>query len=218
MLKRLSLILVIVLLSSIMVQSVGAQTTGERVHVVRQGDTLQTIAALYNTTWQAIAARNALANPNHIYVGQRLIIPAPNTNVNQTVRTYTVQAGDNLTAIANRYNTTLQALMTTNSLTTSSVLYVGQVLQLPAQGGVITPAQPAVVRTPAQTTTATTPRPATAITARTVVNGYYYVLAGDNLSSIARYFGVDMWTIARANGILNLNYIYSGMPLRIPGR
>jgi len=216
MLKRLSLILVIVLLSGIMVQSINAQTTGERVHVVRQGDTLQTIAALYNTTWQAIAARNALANPNRIYVGQRLIIPAPNTNVNQTVRTYTVQAGDNLTAIANRYNTTLQALMTTNSLTSSSVLYVGQVLQLPAQGGVITPAQPTVVRTPAQTTT--TPRPATVITTRTVVNGYYYVLAGDNLSSIARYFGVDMWTIARANGILNLNHIYSGMPLRIPGK
>jgi len=216
MLKRLSLILVIVLLSGIMVQSINAQTTGERVHVVRQGDTLQTIAVLYNTTWQAIAARNALANPNRIYVGQRLIIPAPNTNVNQTVRTYTVQAGDNLTAIANRYNTTLQALMTTNSLTSSSVLYVGQVLQLPAQGGVITPAQPTVVRTPAQTTT--TPRPATVITTRTVVNGYYYVLAGDNLSSIARYFGVDMWTIARANGILNLNHIYSGMPLRIPGK
>ncbi len=216
MLKRLSLILVIVLLSSIMVQSVGAQTTGERVHVVRQGDTLQTIATLYNTTWQAIAARNALANPNRIYVGQRLIIPAPNTNVNQTVRTYTVQAGDNLTAIANRYNTTLQALMTTNNLTSSSVLYVGQVLQLPAQGGVITPAQPAVVRTPTQTTT--TPRPTTVITTRTIVNGYYYVLAGDNLSSIARYFGVDMWTIARANGILNLNHIYSGMPLRIPGK
>ncbi len=211
MIKRISLMLVVVLMSLFIVQATSAQTTttGERIHVVRQGDTLRSIAALYNTTWQAIAARNALANPNRIYVGQRLIIPAPGTNVNVTVRTYTVQPGDSLTAIANRYNTTVQALASTNGLTTTSVLFVGQVLQLPAQGGVITPAQPAVVRPPAQTP---------AITVRTVVNGYYYVLPGDNLSSIARYFGVDMWTIARANNILNLNHIYSGMPLRIPGR
>lgn len=211
MIKRISLILVIVLMSLFIVQATSAQTTapGERIHVVRRGDTLRSIAALYNTTWQAIAARNALANPNRIYVGQRLVIPAPGTNVNQTVRRYTVQRGDSLTSIANRYNTTVQALATTNGLTTTSILYVGQVLQLPAQGGVITPAQPVVVRPPAQT-----PR----ITVRTVVNGYYYVLPGDNLSSIARYFGVDMWTIARANNILNLNHIYSGMPLRIPGR
>lgn len=213
MIKRISLMLVVVLMSLFIVQAASAQTTttGERIHVVRQGDTLRSIASLYNTTWQAIAARNALANPNRIYVGQRLVIPAPGTNVNVTVRTYTVQPGDNLTAIANRYNTTVQALASTNGLTTTSVLFVGQVLQLPAQGGVITPAQPVVVRPPAQPA-----RPV--ITVRTVVRGYYYVLPGDTLSAIARYFGVDMWTIARANNILNLNHIYSGMPLRIPGR
>ena len=212
MIKRLGLMVIVVFISMMVVQTASAQTigAGERIHVVRQGDTLRTIATTYNTTWQAIAARNALANPNVIYVGQRLVIPAPGTNVNQTVRTYTVQAGDNLTAIANRYNTTVQALAVTNGISPNAVLYVGRVLQLPAQGGVITPAQPAVV-TPVT-------RPASAITLRTVVNGYYYVLAGDNLSSIARYFGTDMWTIARANGILNLNHIYSGMPLRIPGR
>lgn len=209
MLKRISLILVVVLMSLLIVQVTSAQTvhTGERIHIVRRGDTLRSIAALYNTSWQAIAARNGLANPNRIFVGQRLIIPAPGTNVNQTVRTYTVQPGDNLTAIANRYNTTVEALARTNGLTTTSVLFAGQVLQLPAQGGVFAPAQPAPMR-PVRTP----------ITVRTVVNGYYYVLPGDNLSSIARYFGVDMWTLARANNILNLNLIYAGMPLRIPGR
>jgi LysM repeat protein len=212
MLKRLGLIVIVVFISMLVVQTASAQATGERIHVVRQGDTLRTIATTYNTTWQAIAARNALANPNRIYVGQRLIIPAPGTNVNQTVRTYTVQPNDSLTSVANRYNTTVLALAQANGLTTSSRLLVGQVLQLPAQGGVLAPAQPTVVRPPA----VVNPRPV--ITVRNVVNGYYYVLAGDNLSSIARYFGMDMWTIARANGILNLNHIYAGMPLRIPGR
>ena len=89
MLKRLGLIVIVVFISMLVVQTASAQTTGERIHVVRQGDTLRTIATTYNSTWQAIAARNALVNPNRIYVGQRLIIPAPGTNVNQTVRTYT---------------------------------------------------------------------------------------------------------------------------------
>jgi len=212
MIKRLGLMVIVVFISMLVVQTASAQTigAGEQIYVVRQGDTLRTIATTYNTTWQAIAARNALANPNVIYVGQRLVIPAPGTNVNQTVRTYTVQPNDSLTSVANRYNTTVAALAQANGLTTSSRLLVGQILRLPAQGGVLTP--PVVVRPPA----VVTPRPV--ITVRTVVNGYYYVLAGDNLSSIARYFGIDMWTIARANGILNLNHIYSGMPLRIPGR
>lgn len=211
MVKRISLILIVLLLGLVIAPSVSAQTTapGERIHVVRSGDTLRTIATAYNTTWQAIAARNALPNPNRIYVGQRLIIPAPGTNVNQTVRTYRVQPGDSLTSVAARYNTTVAALAQANGLTTSSRLLVGQVLQLPAQGGVMTPpAQPPSVVRPV------TPP----ITVRTVVRGYYYVLPGDTLSAISRYFNVDMWTIARANGILNLNHIYAGMPLRIPGR
>lgn len=211
MIKRLSLIVLVLFISLLVVQSVSAQTTtaGERIHVVQRGDTLRSIASTYNSTWQAIAARNALANPNRIYVGQRLIIPAPGTNVNQTVRTYRVQPGDSLTSVAARYNTTVAALAQANGLTTSSRLLVGQVLQLPAQGGVMTPpAQPPSVVRPV------TPP----ITVRTVVRGYYYVLPGDTLSAISRYFNVDMWTIARANGILNLNHIYAGMPLRIPGR
>jgi spore germination protein YaaH len=46
---------------------------------------------------------------------------------------------------------------------------------------------------------------------------YYVVRWGDTLASIARRFGVSMWAIARANGITNLNCIYAGQMLRIPG-
>jgi len=44
-------------------------------YVVKAGDSLGVIAANYHTTVQAIAARNQIANPNHIYVGQKLCIP-----------------------------------------------------------------------------------------------------------------------------------------------
>ena len=46
-----------------------------RTHVVRPGDTLTSLARLYNTTIWSIVVRNNLSNANRIYVGQVLIIP-----------------------------------------------------------------------------------------------------------------------------------------------
>lgn len=50
-------------------------TPALRVHVVKYGETLAIIARKYATTATAIARLNGLANPNRIYVGQRLLIP-----------------------------------------------------------------------------------------------------------------------------------------------
>ncbi len=44
----------------------------------------------------------------------------------------------------------------------------------------------------------------------------HVVQRGETLYSIARRYGVDMWTIARANGITNPNRIYAGQRLVIP--
>lgn len=43
-------------------------------HIVKSGDTLSKIAAIYGTSYQEIARLNKLQNPNLIYVGQRLRI------------------------------------------------------------------------------------------------------------------------------------------------
>jgi LysM repeat protein len=51
-------------------------TSGGGMHVVQRGETLSSIAMRYGTTAPAIAAANGLANPNLVYVGQRLRIPA----------------------------------------------------------------------------------------------------------------------------------------------
>jgi LysM repeat protein len=39
---------------------------------------------------------------------------------------------------------------------------------------------------------------------------------GDTLSGIAKYWGVNMWELARINGIQNPNLIYVGQILKIP--
>lgn len=46
------------------------------IHIVRAGENLSSIAARYGTTTAALAQANAISNPNHIYVGQRLVLSA----------------------------------------------------------------------------------------------------------------------------------------------
>jgi surface antigen len=50
-------------------------SSGDRTYSVVNGDTLGGIAARYRTTWQRLASYNHIANPNVIYVGERVCIP-----------------------------------------------------------------------------------------------------------------------------------------------
>lgn len=52
----------------------GANKPAARTYTVRAGDNLSAIAARYGTTYQALAAKNNIANPNLIYPGQVLKI------------------------------------------------------------------------------------------------------------------------------------------------
>lgn len=44
----------------------------QRVYVVKPGDTLSGIAAKFGTTYQALAKKNGISNPNRIYAGQKI--------------------------------------------------------------------------------------------------------------------------------------------------
>ncbi|MBP7332579.1 MAG: LysM peptidoglycan-binding domain-containing protein, partial [Firmicutes bacterium] len=48
--------------------------------------------------------------------------------------TYTVQTGDTLFAIAQRYGVTVEAIVQANSITNPNVIFVGQVLTIPGTG------------------------------------------------------------------------------------
>ena len=50
--------------------------TGGTVYMVQSGDTLYSIARRFGVSTQALAAANNIADPSHIWVGQRLIIPS----------------------------------------------------------------------------------------------------------------------------------------------
>lgn len=53
-------------------------------HTVSRGETLSKIAKKYGTSVSAIAQANSLANPNRIFVGQRLTIPGTTVSSSQS--------------------------------------------------------------------------------------------------------------------------------------
>lgn len=100
--------------------------TRPREYTVRRGDTLYTIARRFNTNIAQLRRHNNLRSDT-IHVGQKLNIPGTQQ---ETSRQYTVQRGDTLTAIANRYGTTVSNLKKHNNLR-SDILQVGSVISIP---------------------------------------------------------------------------------------
>ena len=98
---------------------------GGQIYYAQRGDTLRKIAAKFSTTVDAILKVNTnITNPNLIYVGQAITIPAD-------VATYQVQKGDTLRIIANKFGTTVDNLLALNpNITNANVIYVGQVIRV----------------------------------------------------------------------------------------
>lgn len=67
-------VLSVFLVLSLIAGSVGF-AFADTAYTVKDGDVLWKIAQKYQTTWQALAEYNKLANPNLIYVNQKLAIP-----------------------------------------------------------------------------------------------------------------------------------------------
>lgn len=163
-------------------------------YVVRYGDTLSGLAVRFNTTVAGIATLNGIANPNLIYVGQTLHIPAGSAG---QPALYVVRPGDTLSGIAARFGTTYVAVAQVNALANSNLIYVGQQLVIPGAGGVSPVVHPAPAQVGASSCSHTIQR-------------------GETLTGIALAYGVNPYDIARANGIASPNRIYAGQRLDIP--
>ncbi|MCY6355004.1 LysM peptidoglycan-binding domain-containing protein [Clostridium sp. ZS2-4] len=103
-------------------------------YTVVSGDSLWKISLKFNTTVDAIMQANNLTNTT-IYIGQALTIPSSSpttTSPAPAVETtnYKVTSGDNLWSIAQKFNTSMDAIQKSNMLATN-ILMPGQVLTVP---------------------------------------------------------------------------------------
>lgn len=118
---------------------------------------------------------------------------------------YHIRWGDTLSHLAYRYGTSVNAIVQANpqKIVNPNLIYAGDTIEIPV--GTVTP--------PPVTPPPVTPPPVTPPPDGTT----YVVQYGDTLSSIARRFGTTVNAIADANDIYDVDRIYVGQILVIPG-
>jgi LysM repeat protein len=133
--KALVIILSVLALSLMVVTPVAAAPAayGSTWHWVVRGETLFSIGRRYNVSPWAIASANGLANPNRIYAGQRLYIPAGPSyyRPHRCGSYYTVRRGDTLLRIGRVYGVSAWSIARANHIYNMDHIWVGQRLFIP---------------------------------------------------------------------------------------
>lgn len=110
------------------------------IYRVQSGDSLYAIARKYNTTVDELMRINNLSNIL-LSVGQEIRIPVTTPTEpevpSQNYVEYIVKSGDNLYAIARRYNASVDSIKSLNNLTSNN-LSIGQRLRIPVSETPIT--------------------------------------------------------------------------------
>ena len=176
-------------------------------YVVQPGDTVSAIASRFGLRTVDVLTWNGLSWRSVIYPGQTLVLqsaasPAPVAAAPAATATaHEVVAGDTVFAIAQRYATTVDAVLAANGLTRASVIYPGQSLIV---SGSAAPQTAAPAATPAAA-----PAP--------VATANHTVVAGDTLFGIARKYGTTTQVLFALNGLGASSIIYPGQTLAVQG-
>lgn len=210
--------------------------SNENTYKVVSGDSLYSIARKYNTTVDELKRLNNLTS-NTLSIGQVLKVPSKTTET--PVDYYTVQRGDSLYSIAQKFNTTVNELIALNDLT-SNVLQIGDVLKIPSSnnenenttGSTYKVVSGDSLYSIAQKfgTTVDELKSLNNLSSNTLSIGqvlvlpstspsvnYYTVQRGDSLYSIAKKFGTTVDKLKTANNLVN-NLISIGQELIIPAK
>ncbi|WP_313628683.1 LysM peptidoglycan-binding domain-containing protein [Enterococcus italicus] len=194
-------------------------TTNTVTHTVKVGDTLNKIAATYQTTVANLVKTNGISNPNLIIVGQTLTVggtssktatsTSVSTTTNTTTGTYTVKSGDTVAKIAAAYGVSVSDIKSWNSLSNVNLILVGQTLSVKGATSTATTQQ--------TTQTTQTTQTAASTTTTATATGTYTVKSGDTLSKIASQLGTTVANIQSLNNLSNVNVIYVNQTLKVSG-
>ena len=135
------------------------QYTQNATYVVKKGDWLSRIAAKYDAKVKNLAEINGIEDPDKIYSGRELVIPvqgesrsAPKQEKKrrqktqkkqkiiekkekETLQTYTVQSGDTIWELSQRFDVPQAALVDANDISDPSFIREGEELRIPRDAG-----------------------------------------------------------------------------------
>lgn len=133
----------------------------------------------------------------------RVVVPPPTRVLaaETAPATYTIQAGDTISAVAARFGLRTADVLAWNGLGWSTLIHPGQIIVLAAPGS-------APSAEPAAAPAAPSPAPAAAT---------HTVASGDTLWAIARAAGIPLSELLAANGLVRGSIIYPGQTLVVPG-
>lgn len=199
-------------------RGVGGRAHGhiEKVAVtVKAGDTLWGIARRYRVTVAGLTRWNRINPANPLHPGMRLIVRHNSEQVALTHRHHSVvharvatvrvkiEKGESLWTIAHKYGTSVSLLEHLNGIRRSTLLHIGETINVPrSKGGVQY----------AMRMSKTTPNHATEGSKKVI---YYKVRQGDSLWTVAQRFGVEVADIRQWNHIQRGSYLHPGQKLRL---
>lgn len=182
-------------------------------YIVQRGDTPWTISNQFGITMNQFLEANGLKDGQHIYPGDRVIIPqkiSSNQNNNSNTQSsinYTVKNGDTPWTISNAYKISMNDLLNFNGLTQKDFIYPGQVLKIPSQTQ-----QPQVQNPPIQQNPSIPQSPSTP--QKTFIT--HTVVSGDDLWKISIRYGIPFSEVLQVNGFKENHIVYIGDKIKIP--
>ncbi|MEE3175992.1 MAG: LysM peptidoglycan-binding domain-containing protein [Verrucomicrobiota bacterium] len=215
-------------------QNLGGQSTPSltgKSHIVTGGETLSSISRQYKIGLDRLISENKILDPNALQIGQEIFIPPqrgqPATRrqekdtspVDPNADHHIVTGGDTLNRIAKRYGVSTDSIVSANSLDNPNNIIIGQRITLPVEP----------VQSPASTTNVPVedlPKDEPEVTQNSnnpeeIVapegHGFYQVVDGDTLQSIAISFGTNADELKRLNKLSDdKNSLHIGDYILVP--
>lgn len=101
-------------------------------YTIQSGDTLTKVAGEFNITLPALEGANSqISDFNSIQVGQTINVPVCPNSKCSSVGTYDIVKGDLFYDLANKYHTTVGALLALNPMVNATDIPIGQQIILP---------------------------------------------------------------------------------------
>ena len=164
-------------------------------YVVRPGDALGLLAEDWGVDLRELMTANRIADPNHIWIGQRIVVPfaagrgAYIASRRSRGGVHTIAPGDTLSDLAEGWGVTVEEVARLNGIADPNRVRIGQELIIPANAGATAAPELPISHT---------------------------IAPGDNLWDLAARWGTSVEEIANLNGIRDPGHIWPGQAITVP--